>query len=100
MFVSCLLAHEPIGVDPDADERTITVKYRKLALKYHPDKWRSDSSHGLSKEEAEEKFKEIQNAADHLLSKFDEDEEGSDRSDDERSCGSESSNNEEQCTVS
>lgn len=37
-----------------------------------PDKWRSDSSHGLSKEEAEEKFKTIQNAADHLLSRFDE----------------------------
>ena len=37
-----------------------------------PDKWRSDSSHGLSKEEAEEKFKMIQNAADHLLSRFDE----------------------------
>jgi hypothetical protein len=37
-----------------------------------PDKWRSDCSHGLSNEEAEEKFKMIQNAADHLLSRFDE----------------------------
>ena len=40
-----------------------------------PDKWRADSSHGLSKEDAEAKFKIIQNAADDLLSKFDEEDE-------------------------
>jgi len=40
-----------------------------------PDKWRADSSHGLSKEESTDKFIVIQNAADDLLSKFDEEEE-------------------------
>ena len=38
-----------------------------------PDRWRSDSDHGLAKEEAQEKFKEIQNAYDHLMSRFDND---------------------------
>lgn len=40
-----------------------------------PDKWRADSSHGLSKEESTDKFIVIQNAADDLLSKFDDEEE-------------------------
>ena len=95
----CLLCFF-IGVDPNADARTITVAYRKLALKYReypversfvfwyhsrltpsfslypdPDKWRADSSHGLSKKDAEAKFKVIQNAADDLMAKFDEDNE-------------------------
>ena len=49
-----------------------------FSLHLDPDKWRADSSHGLSKEDAEARFKVIQNAADDLLSKFDEeDEEGS-----------------------
>jgi curved DNA-binding protein CbpA len=43
-----------------------------LALQYHPDKWSADSDHGMSKEEAEEHFKKIQNAYDHLMTKFDD----------------------------
>ena len=38
-----------------------------------PDKWTSDSEHGMDREESEEKFKEIQNAYDHLMSRFDSD---------------------------
>ncbi|QDE31099.1 MULTISPECIES: DnaJ C-terminal domain-containing protein [Shewanella] len=40
-----------LGVEPDADDKTIKKAYKKLAVKYHPD---------VSKHpEAEEKFKEI-----------------------------------------
>jgi len=60
-----------LGVEPTADERTLKVAYRKLALQYHPDKWRSDSDHGMSKKDAENKFKTIQSAYDHLMSNFD-----------------------------
>ena len=43
-----------LGVDPDADDKTIKTAYRRLARKYHPD---------VSKEEqAEEKFKELAEA--------------------------------------
>ena len=65
---------EILGVDPEADERTLKVACRKLALKYHPDKWKSDSEHGMSKIEAENRFKSIQSAYDHLMSNFDDDE--------------------------
>ncbi|KAK1737163.1 DnaJ domain-containing protein, partial [Skeletonema marinoi] len=60
-----------LGVEPNSDERTLKVAYRKLALKFHPDKWRSDSDHGMSRKDAENKFKTIQSAYDHLMSNFD-----------------------------
>ncbi len=44
-----------LGVDRDADEQEIKRAYRKLALKYHPDKNPDDQS-------AEERFKEINEA--------------------------------------
>ena len=52
----------------------IQVSYQ-ASLYSDPDKWRADSSHGLSKEESTDKFIVIQNAADGLLSKFDDEEE-------------------------
>ena len=61
-----------LGVSHDVDRRTLVKTYRKLALQYHPDKWSADSDHGMSKEEAEEHFKKIQNAYDHLMTKFDD----------------------------
>ncbi|WP_434352950.1 molecular chaperone DnaJ [Psychrobacter sp. HD31] len=43
--------YEVLGVDKNADEKTIKRAYRKLAMKYHPDRNPDDA-------EAEEKFKE------------------------------------------
>eukprot|EP00956_Cyclotella_meneghiniana_P027022 scaffold59779_cov34-Cyclotella_meneghiniana.AAC.2 len=60
-----------LGVEPDADERTLKIAYRKLALQFHPDKWKSTSDHGMSRKDAENKFKAIQSAYDHLMSNFD-----------------------------
>jgi curved DNA-binding protein len=47
--------YKVLGVDRDADEQEIKRAYRKLALKYHPDKNPDDDS-------AEERFKEINEA--------------------------------------
>ncbi len=44
-----------LGIARDADEKAIKKAYRKLALKYHPDKNPGDK-------QAEEKFKELSNA--------------------------------------
>eukprot|EP01083_Nonionella_stella_P244795 851555_1 len=50
-----------LGVSEDADEDQINSAFRKLALKWHPDK------NSGRKEEAEHKFKEILAAKDRLL---------------------------------
>jgi molecular chaperone DnaJ len=47
--------YELLGVDRDADEKAIKAAYRKLALKYHPDRNPGDAA-------AEERFKEINEA--------------------------------------
>ena len=44
--------YEILNVERSATEKEINVSYRKLALKYHPDRNRNSK-------EAEEKFKEI-----------------------------------------
>ncbi|MBW2603126.1 MAG: molecular chaperone DnaJ [Deltaproteobacteria bacterium] len=47
--------YEVLGVDRNADERDLKASYRKLALKYHPDRNPDDKG-------AEEKFKEASEA--------------------------------------
>ena len=47
--------YEILGVDKNADKKTIKKAYRKLAMKYHPDVNKDDP-------EAEEKFKELSEA--------------------------------------
>ena len=53
--------YDTLGVKPNADETEIKKSYRKLALKYHPDRNKDN------KEECESKFKEI-SAAYEVLS--------------------------------
>ena len=48
--------YELLGVDRNANDSEIKKAYRKLAVKFHPDKNPGDNS-------AEEKFKEISSSA-------------------------------------
>jgi len=66
-------AAETLGVEEDATEAEIKRVFRKKARKYHPDSYRADNHEdGMSKEEAEEHFKHLSNAYDHLMSNFED----------------------------
>lgn len=54
-----------LGIDRNADDKTIKKAFKKLAIKYHPDRQTDKSEE--EKKEAEEKFKEI-NGAYQILS--------------------------------
>jgi len=53
-----------LGVQPDADDKTIRQAYRKLARQYHPDVNPGDK-------QAAERFKEINEAYEAVLAQLD-----------------------------
>lgn len=55
--------YDVLGIEPNATEKDVKKAYRKLALKWHPDK------NPDQKEEAEKKFKEISEAYEVLSDK-------------------------------
>lgn len=56
--------YDILGVSRDADEATIKKAYKKLALKYHPD--RQSGKSNSEKKEAEAKFKSVNEAYETL----------------------------------
>ena len=52
--------YEVLGITKDASEQEIKSAYRKLAMKYHPDRYATASD--AEKKMAEGKFKEINHA--------------------------------------
>lgn len=52
--------YEILGISKDANDEEIKKAYRKLAMKYHPDRWVNGTDE--EKSEAEQKFKEIAEA--------------------------------------
>ena len=56
--------YEVLGVAKDADAKAIKSAYRKLAMKYHPDKVANLGAD--VKKQAEEKFRQVQNAYENI----------------------------------
>lgn len=56
--------YKVLGVDRNASQEDIKKAYKKLAIKYHPDKWAKASKE--DQQNAEKKFKEINEAYDAL----------------------------------
>lgn len=62
-FASDASPREILGVDVSADDSTIGKAFRKLSIKFHPDKWPNDSA------AATDAYQRIVNARDKLLGK-------------------------------
>ena len=58
--------YEVLGVSKSADKSEIKKAYRKLAMKYHPDRIQSQGLPPELIQAAETKFKEIQDAYDRI----------------------------------
>jgi len=56
--------YEILGVSRDCEQEDIKKAYKKLAMKWHPDKWGNGTP--AEKKKAEEMFKKIANAAEYL----------------------------------
>jgi hypothetical protein len=55
-----------LGIDNKDDLTKIKIAYRKLVLKFHPDKFLVDEKNPMTKEEAMDKFKDVSNAYENL----------------------------------
>ena len=58
--------YEVLGVDRSAADQEIKKAYRRIAMKYHPDRIQSQGLPPELLSAAEEKFKEIQDAFDRI----------------------------------
>eukprot|EP00523_Entomoneis_sp_CCMP467_P010175 CAMPEP_0168732100 /NCGR_PEP_ID=MMETSP0724-20121128/7601_1 /TAXON_ID=265536 /ORGANISM="Amphiprora sp., Strain CCMP467" /LENGTH=374 /DNA_ID=CAMNT_0008779117 /DNA_START=71 /DNA_END=1195 /DNA_ORIENTATION=+ len=59
--------YEVLGIEFTASDADVTKAYRKLALKYHPDKQKDDKATPKQLEDVAARFQDIQQARDFLL---------------------------------
>ncbi len=59
-------AYEALGVEPTASQAAIQTAYKKLAMKYHPDK---ADKNGLTKDQATSAFQDLANARDSAIAR-------------------------------
>ena len=66
-------AAEILGVTTDATLSEVRKAYHRKARKFHPDSYSADAhTDGMTKEEAEDHFKEISNAYERMISHIDQ----------------------------
>ena len=60
---------EILGIDVDASSKEVKKAFRKLALKYHPDKYDTEKHETMTKEGAEEQFKKCAAAYEYFMAR-------------------------------
>jgi len=60
---------EILGIDVDASSKEVKKAFRKLALKYHPDKYDAEKHETMTKAEAEEHFKKCAAAYEYFMAR-------------------------------